>query len=388
MPTNTPWYQELGSELGSMFIPGGSGGKIGGLFGKGLGAIGKGIGSIFGSGDYTIQSNSLMKNGVPSFNNSNGSTPYRHREYLGDILSSTGFSITSYDINPGLNNTFPWLYGMADQFQEYQIHGMVFCFKSKCGDAISSTNNAMGTVIMSTQYNPLDPVFDNKITMENHQFTTSDKPSLDLVHGIECKRGQSVLSNLYVRTPSTNLGTSDIRLYDFAKFSIATVGMQQAGVNIGELWVTYDITLLKPKLNTSPYQPPSYLASLTGASVSQYCGSSQTVTNNSLNLTVSANSIKFPSTVSGNFIVALYYAGASTANCCPPSVSFSLGASMYTPTNMNSNESSTINATETVVISKVYVTIKNGGTITYNQLVSYNLPGTLTQQQLSVVPVQ
>ena len=64
------------------------------------------------------------------------------------------------------------------------------------------------------------------------------------------EKAQSVLGDLYVR-PTLNVPSgSDRRLYDFGNFQIATIGLQGTSVNVGELWVTYEIELFKPKVIT------------------------------------------------------------------------------------------------------------------------------------------
>lgn len=66
-----------------------------------------------------------------------------------------------------------------------------------------------------------------------------------MIHAIECERSQTTLSEQYIRFGAVPAG-ADPRFYDLGRFSIATVGMQAASVNIGELWVSYDIEFLKP----------------------------------------------------------------------------------------------------------------------------------------------
>jgi hypothetical protein len=76
--------------------------------------------SIFGNGDYTVRSNSILSGSlvgemamqVPSFAGNRRKLVVRHREYIGDVISSStsnAFSLTSYTINPGSVQTFPWL---------------------------------------------------------------------------------------------------------------------------------------------------------------------------------------------------------------------------------------------------------------------------------------
>jgi len=238
--------QAIGSALGSRFGPAGA--VVGGSLGSAAGSLFK---TVTGFGDYKVRSNSLTLGGdsLPRFLRNGQGFRITHREYLQDVVTSDvagQFKLESFLMQPGLRATFPWLAAIAVQFEEYKIHGAVWDFKSNSLDAVASTNSAAGTVIMTTQYNVLNPPFVNKQQMEQYDFTCSTKPSMDLLHPVECDRSQSIVSVLNTRDHPVVEG--DQRLYDFARFNIATVGTQGASTNIGELWITYDIEFLKPKL--------------------------------------------------------------------------------------------------------------------------------------------
>jgi hypothetical protein len=177
-----------------------------------------------------------------------GGTIVKHREYLQDIVSSESFSSITIPINPGLSTSFPWLSGVAANFEEYILHGLVFEFKTTSSDVILSTatSTALGSVIMATQYNSLSPPFTTKLAMENYDFAVSCKPSVSMLHPIECKYSLTPINKLFVRTGTPASG--DLRLYDIGVFQCATVGMQANGGTIGELWCTFELELLKPKL--------------------------------------------------------------------------------------------------------------------------------------------
>lgn len=226
--------------------------SIGGLFGSEGASIGKQAGLLFrqltGFGEYKVARNSLATtDSLPMFANSRHGTVVRHREFLGDVITDAkagNFKITSYPIQPALVETFPWLAPIGENFDEYTIEGMVFEFKSNSYDALASVNTASGTVIMTTQYNVLAPPFTNKLQMEQYEFTCSNKPSRDILHPVECARIETPTS---VLTTRSGPAPGDLRLYDWGTFNIATVGMQGSSVNIGELWVTYDVKFFKPR---------------------------------------------------------------------------------------------------------------------------------------------
>lgn len=218
---------------------------------------------LVGNGAYApmnfgVQSNSFMKeitaNGPPSVWTTNNQTyVFRHREYIGDVISdsvASTFNLSSFPIQPGNATTFPWLNKILRNFQQYRVEGMLFEFVSASSDALNSTNTALGSVLMATNYNSGESDWTNKIQMMQTEFCSVAKPSCSILHPIECKPSLTTVENLYVRTGAVPSG-QDIRLYDLGKFQIATTGIQGTSVNLGQLWVTYEIVALKPVLNVN-----------------------------------------------------------------------------------------------------------------------------------------
>ncbi|QMW68670.1 capsid protein [Crucivirus-133] len=248
--------REIGGTIGSFAGP--TGNLIGKAIGHGAHSLMK---TVTGFGDYQVKGNSLMynKDAVPEFTNNPRCTIIAHREYIGDVFSgptlsagATTFNATSFRINPGVAGTFPWLSSVAQNYEQYVIQGMIFEFKTNSATAVSSTNTALGTVIIASQYNSLAPEFNSKQQMENYEFCQSSVPSMSVAHPIECDPHQTQCGGIFnVWDPV--FSTGDIRLYDIGRFTIATQGMQAVGINLGELWVTYKICMLKPRLTQIAY---------------------------------------------------------------------------------------------------------------------------------------
>ncbi|QMW68654.1 capsid protein [Crucivirus-99] len=242
------YFGDIGHSLGQS-----AGGYLGRIAGDAVGGLIEPFSGIAGLGDYHVNRNAILVDPPPVINmDPRGGVVVRHREYLGDIrtdLNTAGaFNIASYGINPGDERTFPWLSQIACNYEEYDMQGCVFEFRSMSANALNSTNTALGTVIMATQYNAASDPFESKAQMENYQYGCSSKPSENLMHPIECEPRQTVLGNLlYTRGGAIPAG-DDPRLFDLGNFSIATQGGQATNVNLGELWVTYQVCLLKPKL--------------------------------------------------------------------------------------------------------------------------------------------
>jgi hypothetical protein len=140
---------------------------------------------------------------------------------------------------------------MASLYTQYTIHGLVFTFNSTSAVALNSTNTNLGTVVMATQYNTYDSPFRTKMEMENHEFCTSVKPSECAMHPVECKVSETPFRVHFTRTGALS-ASEDERLYDWGRFSLATVGMQASAI-IGELWVSYDVEFEKPRVNNGTF---------------------------------------------------------------------------------------------------------------------------------------
>jgi hypothetical protein len=209
-----------------------------------------------GYGDYKLNVNSLItgsaeqhkSSSIPTFSK-DGKRGIRltEREYLGDIRASStvgAFNNQSFRINPADPITFPWLLIIAFQFEEWEPLGLIFEFVSTSSE-FNGTSQALGTVIMATEYDPVDPNFTSKFVMESADYAQSSKASEGARHGVECDMSERPTKVLYT---STAAPTTDIRFNDLGNFQIATAGCSTASVNLGELWVTYDIALYKKQL--------------------------------------------------------------------------------------------------------------------------------------------
>lgn len=197
------------------------------------------------------------KGGYKRARNANGGTSVRlkHKEQILDVLvpanGGTFQIIKAFALNPGLADTFPWLSGIAKNYEEYDFHSLCFYFRSTTSDT-SAVSPALGSIIMATQYNSLEDGFQDKREMENAPRVVSNKISMDLKHSPLVNKG--VLKTQYIRTANVPLG--DVRFDDVGKTYIASSGLPiggtfVAGQQMGELWVKYDVTLKKPIWNSS-----------------------------------------------------------------------------------------------------------------------------------------
>lgn len=250
---------------------------IGATIGASLGSFAEGaIKSLFGSGDYEeefakaggfgVSENTIVQpmtaQQAPYVQGDDhptvdlqemGAMRVRHREFLRDTSSGTSPAVyAQYGLCPTETSTFRWLAAIAHNFEQWIPNGIVFEWVPTCGAAVSSTNSALGTISMATQYNANESPFVDKTALLNHHFATSGRIADTQMHAIECAVGDRPTPILYTRTDDPfALPDEDERLTFLGWTTIWREG-SQASFTAGELWVTYDITLLKPRLPATP----------------------------------------------------------------------------------------------------------------------------------------
>lgn len=233
------------------------GGVLGGPTGAAIGgAAGNLLHQITGRGDYrdvTGSSNSIMDNtAIPTFASSSEGMRMSCKEFVCDVNGSVGFvNNGKYAINAGNSRLFPLLSQVAQSFEEVEWRGLVFLYNPTSGEYAGATNSAaLGSITLATSYNVLNPAFASKQEMDAYEFSASGKPSNPLIHPIELKEASNPTHQWFIRNGSSASQQGDARLYDVGAFQYATKG-QASVYNIGEIWVSYDVFLKKPKVNTS-----------------------------------------------------------------------------------------------------------------------------------------
>lgn len=246
-PTRTGMAMRGLGELIGATLGHAAGGPLGSIGGGMLGNVaGAGVSYITGNGDYKVNRNSLAlspNSTVPSMHKINQTVTIRHKEYLGPITGSTNFQVQKrYSLNPGLAGTFPWLSGIATQYEQYAIKGMVFQYVPTSG-SFTGNSSALGVVMIQTAYRATEDEPIDKQEMLNEYWSTETVANMGTIHPIECSPKENPFQIHYVRSEVTPPG--EILMYDLAKTFVATQGMDNTGV-VGDLWVSYEIEFKKP----------------------------------------------------------------------------------------------------------------------------------------------
>lgn len=300
------------------------GGALGGVFGQPtLGAsAGGGLGAVIsrwlGQGDYSVRANSLVTSmrpdgSIPAMHKNDQTIVVRHKEFVGELRGKQSFTNQfRYPLNPGIASTFPWLHTLAAQFSEYRVKGMVFHYVPTSGDSTGSSNTALGSVMFQTSYRATEDAPTSKIEMMNEYWASEGRPSDSFCHPIECDPKENPFNVQYVRTGDLP-ATENQLMYDLATTTVAVTGMQDNDRVLGDIWLSYEIELKKPKLTGLNNEAARAFAVISNSGVSQPqplgIGAIET---NLPGVTVSGSTVTFPPNSSGDFVVTWSVYSAAT----------------------------------------------------------------------------
>lgn len=227
-----------------------------------IGIVSSKLGSFAGSGLYTgrggYEANELVAGGMPSMGviGSNDETEaicISNREYVTDVYGapSSKFYNQSLMLNPGQQQNFPWLSQIAANYEEYEFRKLLFMYKSTIDVGNANTSGQTGTLIMCCNYNPSAPSFETKDTMMQYHGAVSGKATDDMVCGIECDPAKTKSLATFIRVNGVPSG-EDPKTYDYGRFQFAlnNIPLSMINIQLGELWVEYEVVLRKPKLGT------------------------------------------------------------------------------------------------------------------------------------------
>lgn len=359
-----------------------------------------------GMGAYNknlVGPNERLTAGIPQMANlpgEEGAVIIKYREYLGDLnttTSASAFNIAyALNLNPGLEATFPWLSGVAKNFCQYRFVSCIFTFKSTSGAL--STTQSLGKVMGSANYNVYDGTPANPQQMLAEVLSFSSVPSEDQCLGIECDPTQTPSRGLMkIRGGAINSGQGDLTLYDMANVYFATAGVAGSSVvTLGEIWVSYEVILYKPQLDTiggsvGGAGDYAHYYSTTATNAAPLNGAKVSIDN--IGLTVSGTTITFPANAQGSYNITTYWKGTAAALTYPV-VTYSAGITRVTTAYDGGAGMAAPPAGVSSAQAMTWVTlnIPNTGTTSgIAQTVTYGAAGTLpsssTDMELIVVKV-
>jgi len=242
--TNLPYGEYLGRQAGKQF------------------ATLTGVGAYYMNDNNNNNSRSIMnpRTATPRVKSADDDVYISKCEYLMDIKSGptgtpTEFNQQVFYLNPGLDveqgGLFTFLPALAQNFSQYSFDQCILEYRPNSGNSVSSTNAALGSVIICANYIPTSDPCENKVQALNSQYAVSTVPSKPILFPIECKAAQQNLKMHQIRSGALK-DNQNQDLFDYAMIEVNTQGQQEQDVVLGELWITYKVRLSKYKFTKEP----------------------------------------------------------------------------------------------------------------------------------------
>jgi hypothetical protein len=174
----------------------------------------------------------------------------RFRELITPSVGTTSnqFSVTNtFYLNPGLRDSFPWLSTLAQNFDQYMVHSLQIDYVNSAAATLS------GFIYMVYDYDVDDGVPTTAQEMMN-QLGAVSCPLWQPV-SMKCvpKAAMSLGPRRFIRTVMTD---RELVTTDVAKLHMGfAAGSGATGVTLGQVWVSYDISLLVPQIRPTDSLP-------------------------------------------------------------------------------------------------------------------------------------
>lgn len=175
-------------------------------------------------------------------------TTVRHREFVADVYGS-GTGVVSQQVptritlpcNPGISKTFPWLCGVANQFELYRFVKLEFEYVTR------SSTTTQGFVAMCFDLDALDQAPTKKSDLMSFAISVSGSPWQNFSMPVPAPCLTRFARERYTRKGET--AVTDVKTYDVGNFHlIAEAPVTSQETPLGELYVSYDVELLEPQV--------------------------------------------------------------------------------------------------------------------------------------------
>ncbi len=226
----------------------------------------------------------------------------QHSELLGNSSGSVAFAVSSYSLNPGLSNIFPWLSGIANSFEKYRFHKLNIVFRTMKGTSTA------GELILAVDFDAADGPPSTKQEMFSYEGAVKCAPWENVMY--RCSM-QNLSSTDALYTRSTLIAGTDIKTYDVGNLMVATEACADTSI-IGDVFLEYDVEFFTPQFsNSSSVHSGGEKISSVGGSNAAVFGTTQTITGTTY-ATATGTTMTF--VVPGEYLVVLYATGTTLAN--------------------------------------------------------------------------
>lgn len=244
----------------------------------------------------------VTPNSAPKIRMTGKTCSVSHSEFFHDVLGTVSGHFIKHTISPSSTNVFPWLSGMAGNFESYRFNMLRFRYKNRVGTLVG------GTFAMAPDYDCNDAFPATKgdlLTYDDRADSAPYEPC-----SLTCSKYNLNKRASYF-TGTVPVG-KDPNLYNVGNLYMYTGGNPDAG-QIGELFVEYDITFSTPQAQINAF-PNGRGGGFFGTSNVAPFGSEYTLTNLTSSGTLLVPSTTGTTTSATTFTWASAWKGWITVN--------------------------------------------------------------------------
>jgi hypothetical protein len=139
-------------------------------------------------------------------------------------------------LNPGDEDTFPWLSGLAPSYEKFKFHSLKFEYIARCS-AIEK-----GAFLMAPEYDVHDPAPSSEVKMSSYEGAVDASVWAGLNINLPPSRLHGTFKELFVASGSYIRNSC-------AGVLFTAVSGATDDTNLGKLWVSYDVELMIPQQN-------------------------------------------------------------------------------------------------------------------------------------------
>jgi hypothetical protein len=220
-----------------------------------------------------------------------GGVVVKHREYIGEVVGNTTFAAQSYQVQPGLSQSFPWLAGIANNFEKYRIRSLKLEYVN-----VSATSER-GRITLAYDKDPLDEDPVGKVDLFAYEGAEEGSVWSPLSLTIPCKNEE-----LFTRS-GTVTGT-DLKTYDFGRLVVGASNTSDTQT-VGELFLSYEIELITPQ----PTKCPSLYRSFSGVTIGAPFTGTTVLNRGTFPAEISGETITF--LTAGTFLVSVLFSAGT-----------------------------------------------------------------------------
>lgn len=212
---------------------------------------------------------------APKITTGKGSQRVQHTEFLADWPGTLGGSgindfICQLPVNPGLAEVFPWLSGIARNYESYTFKLLRFRYVSAVG------TDTPGDIVIAANYDSSTAPPTNKAEMVNMEGAQRSNVWMSTECVIRGRDADTLGKRRYIRTGNVE---GDIKTYDFLAIVLGHFGTGTA-TSLGEIHIDYDVEFYTPTPATS--EPGAFywasISSTTGATRTSPMGDAPSIT--------------------------------------------------------------------------------------------------------------